>query len=107
MKNTPNFFFNVIIIVISLSSCGPADPTNKTNYYLEGAESSPYYFKKDGTVETWDQGKEYWDKSCLSNGNWHVEGDIVIIENISNGNCPEMTERNGRFKLSGESLVRQ
>ena len=84
-----------------------ADPTDKERYYLSGMKSAPYYFKKDGTVETWDQGKEYWDKSCSADGKWHVEGEVVVVEGVSNSNCPDMRGRNGRFLLDDEALIRQ
>lgn len=84
--------------------CGPVDPSEKAFYKL--SDSKPFRFDKGGSVETWSQGKEYWDKSCLATGRWRMDGDIVVVEGIYNANCPWMKDRNGRFKLDGDYLVR-
>lgn len=105
MKNAITIFTAVIIYSLILPSCGPVDPSEKAFYKL--SESKPYRFDKGGVVETWDQGKEYWDKSCRSVGRWKLDGNIVVVEGVSNSYCPHMSKRNGRFKLNGEFLERQ
>lgn len=105
MKNFKSKSLLAIIITTILFSCGPVDPSEKSFYKL--SDSKPYRFDKNGSVETWDQGKQYYDKSCRSTGSWRVEGDVVIVSGVQNPNCPWMSERNGRFKLNGDLLERQ
>lgn len=94
-----------LITLIFISNCRPVDPSEKAFYKL--SESEPYRFEKGGVVETWDQGEEYWDKSCRTKGRWKMEGKIIVVEGIFNSNCSWMSRRNGRFKLNGENLERQ
>ncbi len=98
-------FGAILFASFLLTSCGPVDPSEKAFYKL--SDSKPYRFDKGGSVETWDQGKEYWDKSCSATGRWKMDGNIVIVEGIYNANCSWMSERNGRFKLNGDYLERQ
>ena len=105
MKKVMTIFGAMFFASFVLTSCGPADPSEKAFYKL--TDSKPYRFDKGGSVETWDQGKEYWDKSCSAIGRWHMDGNIVVVEGIYNVNCSWMIDRNGRFKLNGDYLERQ
>lgn len=98
-------FGTVLMVSIIFTSCGPIDPSEKAFYKL--SDSQPYRFDKGGVVETWDQGKEYWDKSCSATGQWKMDGNIVVVEGVYNSNCSDMEKRNGRFKLNGDYLERQ
>ena len=100
-----NIFFLILLLVSGfLTSCKPINPSDKKFYKI--SESKPYKFDKDGSVETWDQGKEYYDISCRAKGRWRMDGDNIIVEGVFNSNCPWMEERNGRFKLNGDYLER-
>ena len=81
-------------------SCQEVDPSKHMFYYL--TDTKPYTFYENGVVETWNQGNEYWDKSCSSKGNWKLENDEIVVTGIHNNNCPWMEERNGRFKILGK-----
>ena len=105
MKKVMQIFGAIMIATFFLISCGPIDPSEKAFYKL--SKSQPYRFDKGGSVETWDQGNDYWDKACSSKGHWKMEGDIVVVEGVYNSNCPEMSKRNGRFKINGDHLERQ
>ncbi len=105
MKNTIKIYYILIFTSFIILSCGPIDPSEKGFYKL--SETKPYRFDKGGIVETWDQGKEYYDKSCSAIGRWKMDGAIVVIEGVYNPNCPWMTERNGRFRIDGEYLWRE
>ena len=76
-------------------------------FYKLVSDSKQYYFYENGNVSAWDQGKEYYDKSCQCDGNWKMDGSIVVVEGLQNPNCTWMKDRNGRFKISGEELNRE
>jgi len=105
MKMSIKTYLISSVCSIFFISCGPIDPSVKAFYKL--SETKPYKFDKGGIVETWDQGKEYYDISCRATGRWKMDGDIIVIEGVFNPNCPWMTERNGRFRIDGEYLWRE
>jgi hypothetical protein len=95
------------LMLLVLNSCGPENPSKKMFYSL--TESQAYRFMPDGTVEAWtyDGGSKYAIKTCSCEGTWRITDDLVIVEGLNNPNCPEMVNRNGRFELDGDNLVRK
>jgi hypothetical protein len=99
--------FVCCIILFLFSSCGSTNPAEKGFYKL--SENQVYLFKDGGAVEAWtyDGGSKHAIKTCSCDGKWRMDDDCVIVEGLSNPNCPEMMRRNGKFKLDGEALIRQ
>ena len=95
-----------VIILSVLFSCGPENPSKKGFYKITDSQS--YLFNSDGTVEAWtyDGGTKYPIKTCSCEGTWKIDDDFVVVEGLSNPNCPEMVNRNGRFKIEGDYLTR-
>ena len=116
MKKVMAIFGAILFASTILTSCGGSDnPAEKNGGYfsVEFNESKQFYFKggpTSGTVDTWKN--ENVGKSCLTTGSWEMDGDVIIITGLNNPNCtegtmsiPDISKRNGKYKINGEYLV--
>lgn len=80
-----------LLIIVSLTSC-----SNKTGTYNMGFYYCGLY--EGGRCSIWQaESISSIHKSCLTNGNYQVEGEYIVISGLYNENCTSVAGQNGRY----------
>lgn len=102
-KNIIIFLIGFFVVLAIFVLYNESDDSWKKPYDGQMLESGGimYKFHKNGKLEIWEQGDEYYDISCRCDGSWEMDDDVIVITNlIRNGYCPWMSEYIGnRLKI--------
>ena len=102
-KRARNFMIGVLVLIIILICFNLSDKSWNKPYDGQMLEFGGimYKFYGNGKLEIWEQGNEYYQRSCLCDGKWEMDDDVIVISRLySNDNCPWMEKYNGiRLKI--------